>query len=281
MLTRTLSLLARDVQIMAAGTFTIVKIIAMKLKNLILFVLNLLKRALCIFRRRTPGSPVLPVVLADTSSAVYDIPEVDNDAGSWDSWDAPAQDFQAQSSSSSYSVSSSHFMETQTVIAPQGQLQHSAGTDEDVEPEEPDYFADMTPATFKAPKIVVKKKSPHYSSSSAASEAAGDSAPLFSSRLAVSDNASDGLALAPPQELEEMDDWDNPMVEENMWADEENEELDWEVEFALRETRRQELERKKWEQQQRRLQREMQKGRTHSQGSSSSSHFQTIQSLTH
>jgi len=46
MLTRTLSLLARDVQIMAAGTFTIVKIIAMKLKNLILFVLNLLKRAL-------------------------------------------------------------------------------------------------------------------------------------------------------------------------------------------------------------------------------------------
>ena len=257
---------------MAVGAFSIVKILAMKLKTLILCILNLFKRALCIFRRRTPASPVLPVVVADArESAVYDIPDVvENDGASWDSWDKP-QEFPAPPSNS---VSSLYSMEARTVT-PQELSAEENG--EDVEPE-PDYFADMTPATFKAPKIVVKKKSP-YSNTSAEADAAADSAALYSSRLAVADNASDGLALAPPQELEEMDDWDNPIVEENMWADEENEELDWEVEFALRETRRQELERKKWEQQQRRIQREMQKSKTHSQ--SSSSHFQTIKSLTH
>lgn len=255
---------------MATGGFGIIKILAMKLKNLIFCFLNLFKRALCIFRRRAPPSPILPVVVADShDSAVYDIPDVvDNDAASWDSWDSP-QECRAPSTSVS-----SHNFEAQTVSRENSDITNGG----DPDPQEPDYFADMTPATFKAPKIVVKKKSP-YSRPSAEVDAAADPAALYSCRLAVADNASDGLALAPPQELEEMDDWDNPMVEENMWADEENEELDWEVEFALRETRRQELERKKWEQQQRRMQREMQKSRTHSQ--SSTSHFQTIQSLSH
>jgi len=265
---------------MAVSGSSIAKILAMKLKNLILCILNLFKRALCIFRRRTPHSPVLPVVVSDAKDvAVYDIPDVvDNDAASWDTWDS-AQDFQGPTTTNSISASHSSF-ETQAVtqLLPQDHPPVAIGDDSE---QEPDYFADMTPATFKAPKIVVKKKSPYSASSLDAGAAGGgvDSAAPYSSRLAVADNASDGLALAPPQELEAMDDWDNPMVEENMWADEENEELDWEVEFALRETRRQELERKKWEQQQRRLQREMQKTRTNSQ--SSSSHFQTIQSLSH
>ena len=267
------------------------KILTMKLKNLILCIINLFKRALCIFRRRTPASPVLPVVVADArTSAVYDIPdEVDNDAASWDSWDTPQQQQQQQQNfqaPSNFVASASH--SAYETMIPQEQLQPPLGADAgDAEVEEPDYFADMTPASFKAPKIVVKKKSPHcgpsssFAAAAAAAAADSSSSTAYSSRLAVSDNASDGLALAPPQELEALDDWDNPMVEENMWADEENEELDWEVEFALRETRRQELERKKWEQQQRRVQREMQKSRTHSQSSASASHFQTIQSLSH
>ena len=268
----------------AAG---VAKILAMKLKNLILCFLNLFKRALCIFRKRVPASPVLPVVVADTRNAVYDIPEDvvggDNDAASWDSWDS---DFQTAPSSSSAAAAIQHPIpnpfQTQSTLPsepPASLPPHPPPPDADAE-EEPDYFADMTPASFKAPKIVVKKKSSY--SDSAAPGGGGlhaNSSSLYSNRLAVSDNASDGLALAPPQELEAMDDWDQPMGEENMWADEENEELDWEVEFALRETRRQELERKKWEQQQRRMQREMQKSRTHSQ--SSSSHFQTIQSMSH
>lgn len=277
---------------MAGSGFNVAKILAMKLKNLILCIINLFKRALCIFRRRTPASPVLPVVVTDArTSAVYDIPdELDNDAASWDSWDTPQQQQQQQNfqAQSNFVAAASHSA-YETMIPQEQQLQPPLGATADAgadEVVEPDYFADMTPASFKAPKIVVKKKSPHCgpSSSFTGAAAAADSSlssTAYSSRLAVSDNASDGLALAPPQELEALDDWDNPMVEENMWADEENEELDWEVEFALRETRRQELEKKKWEQQQRRMQREMQKSRTHSQSSSSASHFQTIQSLSH
>jgi len=268
----------------AAG---VAKILAMKLKNLILCILNLFKRALCIFRKRAPASPVLPVVVADTRNAVYDIPEDfggggDNDAGSWDSWDSDFQTAPSSSSAIQHPIPNSFQTQSTLPSEPQASLLphlHPAPPDADADAEEePDYFADMTPASFKAPKIVVKKKSP-YSDSAAGSGLNGNTSSLYSNRLAVSDNASDGLALAPPQELEAMDDWDQPMGEENMWADEENEELDWEVEFALRETRRQELERKKWEQQQRRMQREMQKSRTHSQ--SSSSHFQTIQSMSH
>jgi len=264
---------------MGASGFNVAKILAMKLKTLILFFLNLFKRALCIFRKRAPASPVLPVVVADTHSATYDIPEddvVDNDSASWDSWDSG---FQTTASASVYPAAGNY--QAQSTLPsdpslPQPTLAVSSSAEADVD-EEPDYFADMTPASFKAPKIVVKKKAAPTTDGAVAGGGTANS--FYSNRFAVADNASDGLALAPPQELEAMDDWDQPMGEENMWADEENEELDWEVEFALRETRRQELERKKWEQQQRRVQREMQKARTHSQ--SSSSHFQTIQSMSH
>jgi len=195
-----------------------------------------------------------------------------------DSWDSDFQSAPASASMSHHPIPNAFQM---TSTLPLQQPPHLPQADAEVEEEEPDYFADMTPASFKAPKIVVKKKASPYAESSSGVGMNGNAASgsLYSNRLAVSDNASDGLALAPPQELEAMDDWDQPMGEENMWADEENEELDWEVEYALRETRRQELERKKWEQQQRRMHREMQKARTHSQ--SSSSHFQTIQSMTH
>jgi len=259
---------------MGASGFNVAKILAMKLKTLILFFLNLFKRALCIFRKRAPASPVLPVVVADTHSATYDIPEddgdvVDNDSASWDSWDSG---FQTTASTSGYPAAGNY--QAQSTLPsdpapPQPTLAVSSTAEADVD-EEPDYFADMTPASFKAPKIVVKKKTAP-SLDAAVAGVGGTANSFYSNRLAVADNASDGLALAPPQELEAMDDWDQPMGEENMWADEENEELDWEVEFALRETRRQELERKKWEQQQRRVQREMQKA----------SHFQTIQSMSH
>ena len=267
---------------MAGGGLT--KILAMKLKTLLLCVLNALKRALCIFRKRAPPTPVLPVVVADSRNAVYDMPEDDgasgeNDAASWDSW---GTDFQAASSSMIHDPIPNAFPMTSSLPLSTPSLPAPLPPQPDAEEEkEQDYFADMTPATFKAPKIVVKKKASPFADSSSGVGTNGNSTSgsLYSNRLAVSDNASDGLALAPPQELEAMDDWDQPMGEENMWADEENEELDWEVEYALRETRRQELERKKWEQQQRRMQREMQKARTHSQ--SSSSHFQTIQSLSH
>jgi hypothetical protein len=214
-----------------------------KIKNIIVFFINLFKRALCLFRKRQTSSPVLPVTVADTHSATYTIQEngtgFDTDVGSWDAW---GSEFQSQTGADIPNAGNEAPPDSQ-----------------EMEEKEPDYFADMTPATFKAPKIIVKKKSPTETDLLRTNN-------QFSNRLAIAENASDGLMLAPPQELEAMDEWDNPIGgEENAWADEENEELDWEVEYALRETRRQELERKKLEQQQRRLQRDVQRGRSHSQ----------------
>ncbi|XP_078254380.1 receptor-binding cancer antigen expressed on SiSo cells [Rhinoraja longicauda] len=112
------------------------------------------------------------------------------------------------------------------------------------EPEEPDYFKDMTPNIRKPQKIIIKKKEPlHFG--------VPDGTSGFSTRLAPS---QDIPFSQPSPELGDFDTW-----QENINAWEEEGDATWEAEEVLRQQKLAEREKKSAEQQRKKVEKDAQR----------------------
>lgn len=117
-------------------------------------------------------------------------------------------------------------------------------TQNSVEPEEPDYFKDMTPTIRKTQKIVVKKREPtNYS--------IPDGSLGFSSRLAASQDIN---FVHQSAELGDLETW-----QENSNAWEEEEDAAWQAEEVLRQQKLAEREKRSAEQQRKKMEKEAQR----------------------
>ncbi|XP_018426359.1 PREDICTED: receptor-binding cancer antigen expressed on SiSo cells [Nanorana parkeri] len=117
-------------------------------------------------------------------------------------------------------------------------------TQNSLEPQEPDYFRDMTPTIRKTQKIVVKKREPtNYS--------IPDGSLGYSSRLAASQDIS---FVHQSAELGDLETW-----QENRNAWEEEEDAAWQAEEVLREQKLAEREKRSAEQQRKKMEKEVQR----------------------
>lgn len=113
-----------------------------------------------------------------------------------------------------------------------------------VEPDEPDYFKDMTPTIRKTQKIVIKKREP-------ANYIIPDVSLGFSSRLAATQDIS---FIHQSAELGDLETW-----QENTNAWEEEEDAAWQAEEVLRQQKLAEREKRSAEQQRKKIEKEAQR----------------------
>ncbi|KAL4218000.1 Receptor-binding cancer antigen [Mactra antiquata] len=191
-------------------------------------ILSPLKRLWCRRKRRNsdtilPMSNHYPSVenLATHYPAVNGSSQVHQELSPWDNWEDQQQSEKIRSVE--------EYRQRQLQIQQQQQQQEK-------EPE-PDYFQDMTPAVKKQKKILLKKKEDNIRTSS------------ISSKLAV---ASD----IPMFQSSELESWEDA---NNAWEAEADEDLSWEAENVLRETRRAERQQRQLQQQRKKQEREQQK----------------------
>ncbi|XP_069815955.1 receptor-binding cancer antigen expressed on SiSo cells [Dendropsophus ebraccatus] len=116
-------------------------------------------------------------------------------------------------------------------------------TQNSLDPEEPDYFKDMTPTIRKTQKIIVKKREPiNY--------IVPDGSLGFSSRLA----ATQDLPFVQSAELGDLETW-----QENSNAWEEEDDAAWQAEEVLRQQKIAEREKRTAEQQRKKMEKEVQR----------------------
>ncbi|GFR83214.1 receptor-binding cancer antigen expressed on SiSo cells-like protein [Elysia marginata] len=224
-------------------------------------VLRPLRRVVC-RRRKLSTSDDIALTSVATGNLRLSTPQqygeeqdADLEMESWDAWDNPNAGSNGGSVGDAH-LNGYHGKPSLGVSSIQNyhynQHRQQQQQQQQAEPE-PDFFGDMTPTVKKQTKILIRKKeeeAPSYS---------------LSSRLAVMSDV--------PMVTSELEAWEE---ENNAWDNEEAaEDLTWQAEEALKETRRKERAQRVAQNQRRKQQKELERGRTTSGGGGGGGHIGT------
>ncbi|KAK2141876.1 hypothetical protein LSH36_1027g01018 [Paralvinella palmiformis] len=213
---------------------TVVNVLAKKITGLFIGILATFRRLLCflhVVRHRKNSGSLLPMTTNQMSILTHSetqpmqsLPSNDyEELESWDSWGGNQQSTEAASTN-------------QNLVGNHSYNNHRTGSNKESDNEsDGDFFQDMVPQVKKPVKILIRKKEDT------------EQANTFSSRLAMS------TVIPQVADGQELGQWDES---ESAWSSEAMEDLSWQAENALKETKQKERLRRQAEQQQKKIQKE-------------------------
>lgn len=222
-----------------------------KILSVFLFLITLFRRALCCFGRRRVSVDFVP--LTHVGIVVNNVKECDaaGDLQAWQNWGDANESKPREPRTVEEHI---EFYRKQQALA--------RSNSEDSENGEQDFFEDMAPKVTKQTKVVVGVKDEDVDSLST-SPPRLSMVPESVSVVRLHLFTYTTWVLRILLQGQELEDWD----EQEGWEEQTN---DWDAEEALRENRKQARQKRLWEQQQRRLERSV--NRTPLGGKISSQH---------
>lgn len=220
---------------------TVTNVLAKKIAGVFLCIIATFRRLLCflhIVRRRKNSGSLLPmttdqmdILTHSETQPMQSLPSNDyEELESWDSWGVNQQTDLEQVSSSNQNLIGNHSYSNHSNQHHRTQSNKDGDNEQDA-----DFFQDMVPKVKKPVKILIRKKED--------TEQTG----TLSSRLAMSP------VIPQVVDGEELGHWDES---ESAWSSEAMEDLSWQAENTLKETKQKERLRRQAEQQQKKLQKE-------------------------